>query len=948
MRETDPAKLLTFEAFGDMLKYLRRRAGLTQRELSIAVGYSEAQISRLERNERLPDVATLAALFIPALHLQDEPQLVGRLLELAAAARGESLPRSGSITVTQVVEHDVTDAADETEIESPSAALNNLPLQLTSFVGRERETNEVCALLAGASSQPARLATLIGAGGCGKTRLALHAAERLLARDSVARDPAPFPDGIWLIELASLSDGASVPQAAATALGVKQAEQPDLTSALVDHLRSKRALLLLDNCEHVVRAAAALAETLLRNCSHLHILATSRAPLGVAGETTYRVPSLSLPLPDTREDSQVRMRYESIQLFVERARNALPNYRLTAENADAIVEICRRLDGIPLAIELAAARIRLLNTHQIAGRLDDAFRLLSGGSSTALPRHRTLRAAIEWSYHLLSEAERALFRRLSVFAGGWTLDAAEAVNDGDASTLDLLSSLVDQSLVTLSDPRQTQGGDLEGEVRYRLLETVRQYAHEQLTHSGEENEIRERHWRYFNRLVEETESKLKGRDQAQSFTRLDQELDNLRSALDYALNHHAEAGLSMLLALSRFWRVRGYLEASVWLFKFLAAPDLPARSLARALALAESAFFIQDTEEAQRRCDESLALCEAMNDRAGVAHTYFVRGQIHWWREPDAARPAFQRSLQLYRELGDDWHAAEVLVELGEFEQVHGAHRSLARAYMEESLHLFRQLGDRIGMAAALVHLGDVAVEQGDLDAMQIYGEEGLALARELGDRYNISWGLSDLASAALGRGEYDKAIALFQQASDANEASSQTDMVVLRRHWMAHALRLKGDLAEAKRIFEHNLRLSKERDLAWGVAGAHFGLGEVARAQGEVTTALHHHRASLEGFRAIDQRWMIAYSLEAFASLAFMQAQAQSDIGLMQRAARLFGAADALRAAIGTKPLPVEQAERDRNASAVRDTLGAAAFESAYAEGRALELLAAIDYALE
>lgn len=402
---------------------------------------------------------------------------------------------------------------------------NNLPRELTSFVGREREVAEVKRLLG-----MTRLLTLTGSGGVGKTRLVLRVASDLVGA---------FPDGVWLVELAGLGDPTLVPQATASALGVREQPGRSLLDTLIDVMRPRTCLLVLDNCEHLVAACATLANGLLRTCPGLTLLATSREPLGIAGESVWRVPPLTLPDgsgDDALADSPSTLaRYEAIRLFEERARAALPAFSLTNQNAPAVVQICRRLDGIPLAIELAAARSRGLAPEQLSTRLNDRFRLLTGGSRTALARHQTLRALVDWSYELLSEPERVLLQRLSVFAGGWTLDAAEVVCAGDdletGDVLELLLQLVDRSLVLAED---TDAGRTPG-VRYRLLETLRQYGAEKLYEAGDEDVMRGRHLSWCLGLAEVAGPSLRSRGTTDQDRRLDVEHDNLRAALGWSL-----------------------------------------------------------------------------------------------------------------------------------------------------------------------------------------------------------------------------------------------------------------------------------------------------------------------------------------------------------------------------------------------------------------------------
>ena len=443
--------------------------------------------------------------------------------------------------VFQLLHPDVP--TDFPPLRSLDSLPNNLPRQLTSFIGREREMAEVRRLLS-----TTRLLTLTGSGGCGKTRLALQVAADLVEA---------FAEGVWFVDLAPLSDPALVPQTVAATLRVREEPGRPILITLSEYLQPRHLLLVLDNCEHLVGACAELAQALLRACPHLQILATSREPLRIGGETTWRVPSLSLPdllrLPLVESLAE----YEAVRLFTDRAEVVLPGFLVTDQNALAVAQVCHRLDGIPLAIELAATRVKVLPVHQIAARLDDRFRLLTGGSRTALPRQQTLRAVMDWSYILLSEKERTLLRRLSVFAGGWTLDAAEAVCSGNrietVEVLDLLAQLVDRSLVAVDRE--------DAEARYRLLDTVRQYAREKLQDSGEETEVHGRHREWFLDLAERTEPELLGPEQGVWLARLEAEHDNLRAALTWSQQEEegGEAGLRLAGALGRFWWMRGHL-----------------------------------------------------------------------------------------------------------------------------------------------------------------------------------------------------------------------------------------------------------------------------------------------------------------------------------------------------------------------------------------------------
>jgi predicted ATPase/class 3 adenylate cyclase len=636
--------------------------------------------------------------------------------------------------------------ADFPPLRSLEAFPNNLPLQLTSFIGRGREMAEVKQLLA-----THRLLTLTGVGGCGKTRLALQvAADRL----------AEFAHGVWFVDLAPLADPALVPQAVAVVLGVLEAPGRPLAQTLSATLETRQLLLVLDNCEHMVAACAALAEALLQTCSHLWVLATSREPLGITGEIPYRVPPLSLP--DMRQPPTVESltQYEAVCLFIERTVTAVPMFTVTNANAPAVAQICHRLDGIPLAIELAAARVRVLPVEQIAARLDDRFRLLTGGSRTALPRQQTLRALIDWSYDLLTEAERALLARLSVFAGGWTLEAAEAVCAGmwvdRGAILDLLGQLVDKSLVLYAE----QGG----EARYRLLETVRQYGRERLSEAGEAEAVRQRHRAFFLRLAEEAEPELRGPKQLVWLDRLETEHDNLRAALDAYQEDAAFLGVRLAGALWWFWVNWGHFaEGQRHIERALARgtgvpPSWRAKVLQGAFTLAE---WQGDHALARSFGEESLALSTEAGDRWGQAFSLFRLGIISADHgEVERATALGTESLALARDIGDPWLIAYPLLVLGAVARHEGDYER-AMALLTESLARARQSGDRYTIAMRLMNLGLTALDQGDTEQAGALCREGLALCQELRNQRGIAWCLGTLAGVAGAEGRAEQAARL-------------------------------------------------------------------------------------------------------------------------------------------------------------------------------------------
>jgi predicted ATPase/class 3 adenylate cyclase len=629
--------------------------------------------------------------------------------------------------------------ADFPPLPAPLAPATNLPVQPTSFIGRAREQAEVRLLLGAAP-----LVTLTGTGGAGKTRLALEVAAGLVAAHA---------DGVWLVEFAALADPALVPQAVAQALGLREEPGRPLLATLTAHLQPKALLLVLDNCEHLIGACAELATALLRACPQLRLLATSRAALEVPGETLYRVPSLAAPDPDQLPPPEQLPAYEAVQLFVARARARRSDFALTARNAPAVAAVCARLDGMPLALELAAARVSVLPVEGIAARLDDRFRLLTGGPRTALPRQQTLRATLDWSYDLLSESERWLLERLSVFAGGWTLDAAEAVGVGVGSegslrvpeVLDLLGGLVNKSLV--------QAAEADGELRYGLLETVRQYGQERLAATDETEGVRDRHLGYYLALAEEAEPALKGATQGAWLGRLEAEHDNLRAALSWArAAGEAELGLRLAGALWRFWGYRGYFgEGRSWLEAALAEGG-PAPTAARAKALngaGNFAFYQDDYGRAAALYEEGLALQRALGDTRGIAGSLGNLANVAF-RHGDYGRVAglYEESLALFREAGDRWGIAHTLDNLGTVARQQGNFERAVALHME-GLVLKRVLGDTRGIAASLFNLGHAAYTQSDYPRAAALYAESLALKRELGATEGIARALEGFALLA-------------------------------------------------------------------------------------------------------------------------------------------------------------------------------------------------------
>jgi predicted ATPase/class 3 adenylate cyclase len=726
---------------------------------------------------------------------------------------------------------------------------NNLPLQPTTLVGREREVAEVIQRLLASET---RLLTLTGPGGTGKTRLALQAAAELLEE---------FDDGTFFVSLAALTDPELVASAIAAPLGVVEAADRPLEEGVIEYLREKKLLLVLDNFEQVL-AGAQLVGQLLAACPHLKILATSRIPLGLYGEREYLVPPLSLPDPERPPSLEHLTQYEAVRLFIERAQDARPDFSVSNENAPAVAEICARLDGLPLAIELAAARIKVLPPQKMLDRLSDRLKLLARGARDLPERQRTLRATMEWSHALLEEGEKVLFARLSVFAGGRTLEAIEAVCDAEGDlpveTLDGVESLVDKSLLR----EEERPG---GEPRFVMLETVHEYAREKLEENGETEEIKHTHAEYFLTLTEEAKAELNGPQQKTWLERLETEHDNIRAALSWALKH-AEAGLVIRLggALWWFWRMRGhYSEGRRWLEEALAikgrgSPESRARALAGVGALAVEQGDLDRAEEA---CEEGLELLVGEAREPSEAKLYLLTclGWVAFSREDHGrATELFEESLELSREKMDTWGLAGSLMSLATVSHSQGDSERATELY-EESMDLYREQGNKGGLASCLNNLAMVVYSQGDLGRAIQLTEESVALHRELGARGGVSIGLCNLG-------------------------------------WMAL---LQNDLGRAADLYAESLALAED---------------------------LGHQR--------------VQSGLEGFACLAGAQREAE-------RAAQLWGAAQALQEAKGIRRDPDFLAEADARISAVRSGMGEEAWEAAWRKGRAMTIEESVSYAI-
>ncbi len=838
--------------------------------------------------------------------------------------------------------------ADFPPLRSPDAVPHNLPRQLTSFVGRAHELVEL-----GRALEQNRLVTLTGAGGCGKTRLALQAAAEVIDK---------CPDGGWWVELAAVSDPDRVTSAVARRLGLREEDRP-LTDTLAEQLAGLDALLMLDNCEHVLAGCAPLIDSLLRAAPSLRIMTTSREPIGACGELTWLVPSLD-------QDNAVR-------LFVERAAQVRPRFALDPAETEIVAEICRCLDGIPLAIELAAARVRMMHPARIVAALDDRFRLLTGGDRTAMPRQQTIEASVAWSHDLLDDDEQALLRRLSIFAGGFTLDTAERVCAADPldahGVLDLLSRLVDKSLVQVVHIATVED-------RYRLLETIRLYAHQRLVESGEADATGDRHAAFFLDLAERAEPELAASQGPMWLARLEREHDNLRAALERLDTTGAdESFLRLVTALTLFWELRGHLrEGGRWFARALARDEEPSSVRARALwGATHVAMYSDDFETAAQRGPQALAMAEAIADEWATTRVLSALSYVQLFTDPEAARVGAARSIDLSRKIGDNWGVAYGLKMITIAWLMQEDHAKIRRS-ADDLLRVAEPLDNKFLVSWYHCLLGWVGVHRGELEVAQEALATSLAYCEEVGEPVTAGIAVVLLAEAQLLAGKYDAAQTRLQAFLERAGATGGATAAPLAATVLAAIGVARGDAAGARSILEplveqlralglpmflswalsilgaallaegehqaaqRALQEAKEAGQAinndWLVALADYHLGRLACREGEARRAedLHHEalaRRARGGFHP-----GIAESLEALAALA---AEHES----FAEATRLLGAAAALRRALGLTRWPTDQAGYQALVTRVHEVLDDSAFEIAWAEGEALTADQAVAY---
>jgi predicted ATPase/class 3 adenylate cyclase/uncharacterized protein HemY len=731
-------------------------------------------------------------------------------------------------------------------LKTLDARPNNLPVQLTSFIGRVNELKHLKELI-----KETRLLTLTGSGGLGKTRLAMQVA---------ADEIDDFANGVWLIELASLTSPSLLPQSIAKVFGLKEEPKKNPEDTLCNYLKDKDMLIILDNCEHLIESCAILAERLLSHTAKLKILATSREALRCEGEILHRVSKLEVPDPDKDISPEEIIRYEAVRLFIERALLVSSKFRISDNDAGVIARICHRLDGIPLAIELAAARVKILSVEQINQRLSDRFKLLIGGNRTSLPRQQTLRHLIDWSYELLSEKEKILWRRLSVFSDGWTLEAAEEVCSDDKisseEVLDLLHQLSEKSIIIFELKK----------LRYRMSETLKQYGVEKFNSSGEREDILNSHLQYFMNLAKKSHSKRRDIDAQFWMDKLESDHGNLKSAIEWSLNGgDKEKGALLTGALENFWDIRGYYSTGVQLSGyFLDSPDgLSKKALADVIYCSASLrLFLSDFEEAGKLFEDCLELNRNSGDTGGTVRSLMGLGNISMYiGNYQEAKKYYSESLTVSRNADVKSSIANTLNNLGNAEYIQGNLIEAQKLY-EESLSVKREAGIKQGIDIALFNLGNIATDRGNLVQAQKFFEESLEKSRELGNRRLIAASLNAIGGIASEKGDFQIASKLIEDSVVINREIGEKRSIARSLISLGRLEMNRDNFEQAKNVFQECFKLTNEIGEKSGIANALNYLGNAFYLLDNCEAAQEHYEKSLEIRKELGEKMDYALTL--------------------------------------------------------------------------------------
>ena len=823
----------SFTSFGELLRFLRERVELSQKELAMQVGYHYSYMSRIEKNQRTPDPTTLMARFVPALELESEPEWTARLLELAGSTESKMSSTSSSSVAPKPV--------PATALPIFDLSSSNLPVILTPLLGRDEEVVGLTSLVA---REDVRLVTLIGPPGVGKTRLAAHIAAQLAGS---------FAQGPLFVDLSSIADVEAFLPTLAEALNVRETSDASLLKSIVVSLRPRNLLLILDNCEQVIGAAPQVL-SLLAGAPGLKILMTSREALQVSGEYEFPLAPLALPEPSVprqgleEQHLEILSDYASVQLFVQRARAVQPTFKLTSDNATAIAEICRRLDGLPLAIELAAARIKTLSPQTMLQQLDRRLDWLTRGPRDASGSRQTLRGALEWSYNLLSESERILLRRLSVFSGGWTLRAAESVCADSKEVaqeillpredvLDVLGKLVDKSLVVT----QTDGE----QDRYHLFETVREFGREKLSQGSELTKILDRHLIHFTEYAEESESHLDGLDQAKWIAISEKEHNNFRAAIDHSLTPGADVlyGLRIGAAISLFWLERSHFHEGIErLQKLIPCAVEPDHQASRAKLLYRAAAIharLFSYSSAYKLCEQSIEIARGLPDQRSLTSALYYMGEICIaLHDYTLAKKALEESISICWNIPFPQQLNMALTSLGRAYQETSEHER-ALATVKEALAIAEQLEDTWGIIHALQLLGAISRFHFDYEGAIDYFERSLLAIRLIGDRHAEGITLANLSILYNLRENYpasghaaERSFALFQSIGDEVQQ-------VFPLRMMGYSAIQAGNLVRARSLILESLKGNRAQGHVLGQLACLIALGRWEMETGNIVKAV-------------------------------------------------------------------------------------------------------------
>jgi non-specific serine/threonine protein kinase len=700
-----------------------------------------------------------------------------------------------------------------------------------------------------------RLVTLTSAGGSGKTRLSLQTAAEVIDE---------YEYGVWFVDLAALNDPALLTATIIGALGIKEQSKKTTEETLIDFLKEKQILILLDNCEQLVHACADLTERLLSSCPKLKIIATSREALNCKGETTYRIPPLTIPDPNSNNTPEQLTQYESVRLFIERSLVVDPKFRVSNENTRALAEICSRLDGIPLALELAAARTKVLSVEKIYERLDDRFRFLTGGKRTALPRQQTLRALIDWSYDLLTEEEKILWCRLSVFSGGWTLEAAEEICSDETISksliLDLLSQLTEKSVIIFDESKE----------RYRILESIKQYGIEKLSDGYA---VFFRHLNHFLELSEKAAPELRSENARFWLDTIDADHSNFISAIDWSVsNEIADKGAIIAAALGDFWNTAGHYSTGIRLNENIlhSSGAIDKSSKVKVLTwLCVFKYHQGDYEQVRKYSEECLAISKTIGDKKGIAESLHNLGKVSDLKgDSEQARILFEESLAIRKEIGDKNGISDSVQSLGNLSADQGDYEQ-AKKYFEESFAIKKEIGDKRGMASNMNNLGCLSTFQGDYEQAKKYHEESLAYNKDIGSKIGIAISTGNLGLIAFNQGDYEHAKKYYEESLFIRKELGNRKGMADYMHNLGGIVYTQGDYEQAKKYFEESLAVRKEIGDRIGMADSMNNLGGVMYTQGDYEQAKKYFEESLAIRKEIGDKSGMADSMNNLGSVA-------------------------------------------------------------------------------